>query len=87
MRITREVSLRIQDIDAPEIFGKNATPAGRRSADTLAALLADKPLYVATEKDKKSFDRYVALVYVEGTDGYLVNVGQAMIEAGEAVSV
>lgn len=87
MRISREVSLRIANIDAPEIYGANASPEGRAAADYLAALLesGNKPLYIATEKDKTSFDRYVATVYVEDR-GELVSVGDGMIVGGHAVA-
>lgn len=87
MRITREVSIRIADIDGPEIFGKNAVPEGIPARDALAWLLSGKQLYIETRKDGKSFDRYVARVFVEDDAGGLVNVGDWMVNHGYAVRV
>lgn len=85
LRVSREVSLRIADIDAPELFGPRATPEGQTSAELLHSLITGRTLYVATEKDRKSFDRYIAALYIEGPAGTLVSVGKAMMESGGAV--
>jgi endonuclease YncB( thermonuclease family) len=85
MRISREINLRIADINAPEVFGAHGTPEGQTAKAALAALLpVGSTLYVATRKDAKSFDRYVADLYIEGDDGTLRDVGQAMIDLGQA---
>lgn len=85
MRISREINLRIADINAPEIFGAHGTPEGQTAKAALAALLpVGSTLYVATRKDAKSFDRYVADLYIVGDDGKLQDVGAAMVDLGEA---
>ena len=85
MRISREVNLRIADIDAPEVYGRDASEAGRTATEALREMLGDRPLYVATRKDTTSFDRYVAALYIDAGDGTLRDIGAALVEGGHAV--
>ncbi len=88
MYITRTVNLRIADIDAPEIYGRDSDLVrGRASAEALEQVIIGRTLYIATNKDKKSFDRYVCDLYVEGDDGAWIDVAAWMVEHGWAVRV
>jgi micrococcal nuclease len=59
MRISRDITLRLADIDAPEL----KTPEGKASKQALIDFLADGNLIIKTEKDPGSYDRYTAVVY------------------------
>lgn len=87
MYVQRQVSIRIADIDTPEVYGRDASPEGTLAAEALESLIEGRTLYIATKKDKKSFDRYVATVYMEDDDGAWINVADRMVDMGWAVRV
>ncbi len=81
--ITRTVRVRILGFDAPELFsGTDAERAdGQRWKAALEELVLGQQVYLRTEKDKTSFDRYLAHIWVSA-DG--VFVADAMLRwAGE----
>lgn len=86
LRISRTLTVRLDGINAPEITG-TTKPAGLDARDHLASLLAGAEwVYVLTDRDGKSFDRWVAKLYVAGPNGDLTDIGQRMIDDGYAVA-
>lgn len=88
MRIQSVQSLRLNGVDCPEIYGgtEEEKAAGRAArafvVDWLAAVpQVDWPLFIQTEKDKQSFNRYVAAV----TDVDGRNLIDDIIAAGHGV--
>ncbi len=86
----RRISLRIAGINTPEINKGSASEieAGIDARDALLDIVpVGTPLWIKTYKDRRSFDRYVADVFVSITGGELVDVAQMMVDAGHAVRV
>jgi len=85
LRVYTEVSLRIAGINAPEInSGDAASRARGMAARDFLAHYEGWPVVLRTYKDKQSFNRYVADVYVRDTG---VSLADLMVEAGHAVRV
>lgn len=81
-------SIRIADIDAPELFSGTNRAAGAAARNYLAALIPPgSPVVLHTRKDRQSFTRYVADVTADSLDGAVFDVGQAMVDGGHAVKV
>lgn len=89
LRVFHEVSLRIAGIDAPELHDPDGSVriAAEAARVHLSSLVVGRAVFVATHKDGKSFDRYVADVFVPGEDGTLVDIGAAMVAAGHAKTI
>lgn len=85
-RVFHDIELRIAGINAPELHGVSADQ-GRLAQEALSSLILDKNVYVVTEKDGRSFARYVGTVYVEQEDGRIVSVGSLMVAGGHAAFV
>jgi micrococcal nuclease len=92
MRVFRETSVRIAGIDAPEL--RSGTEEERVRGAAAGSCLRDlllgdfddfMPVYLRTHKDATTFDRYLADVFVKDDDGALLDVGEAMVQAGHAV--
>lgn len=80
MRTYRDIVLRFENIDAPEITGVEK-PQGLIAKDAAAAWLAGRKLVVKTYKDPGSYDRYTAEVYDAVTEeaftAYMIAYGFA----------
>lgn len=81
----RDTHIRLAGINAPEIRG-DQREQGLVSKAALEQLLPPgKVVRLQTEKDKTSFDRYVATIWVLTAEGVDKEVNAAMIEGGYAV--
>jgi endonuclease YncB( thermonuclease family) len=76
--------IRLVGYNAPELRGPDPA-AGAAARASLAALLADATLYVETIKDSRSFERYLACVFVE-RGGVLTDVAESMKALGYDVT-
>lgn len=69
LRVRAEHSIRILDLDTPELFSGEDREAGARAKAALAAWVMDAadggrwPLLIHTKKDSQTFNRYLADVY------------------------
>jgi len=82
-RTYRTRRIRIIEYNAPELFSGDDREAGGLARDALADLLPiGSRVYIETKLDRVSFDRLLGIVYVEGSDGNLFKISDAMI-AGE----
>lgn len=84
--VTRRIAIRIADIDCPEIRGTTKL-AGIMAANAVRDMVARQLLYITTRKDARSFDRWVADVWVPGADGGLLSVADIMVDRGHAQRV
>lgn len=82
-------SLRVADVDAPEIYGGTAESKvlGQGAKAFVEEWLRDEtgsawPLLIRTRKDTRSFNRYVADIYAIDTEEFL---GAALLASGHAV--
>ena len=82
----RRHSVRLLGVNAPEVVGETRA-AGEEARDWLWELVSGKKLRVRTIRDRRSFARYVADVYVEKHDGTLLSVADWMVQMGYAVPV
>ncbi len=74
--------VRLADIDTPEV----GEPGAREATDYLASLVLGRQVYLDVD-DLERTDRYgriVAIAYVRHNATHLLNVNQALIEAGLA---
>ncbi len=85
LRTFREVTIRVADINAPEVYGANKSPEGTLAKEALEKLIEGRTLYLETQKDRKSFDRYVGHIWFKDDDGTEINVSSWMVEHGFAV--
>jgi len=86
-RTYRTRRIRIIEYDAPELFSGDDRLAGELARDALADLLPiGSRIYIETKLDRTSFDRLLGIVYVEGSDGNLYKVSEAMIAGGFGVA-
>lgn len=79
-RITRDIGLRLEGIDAPEM----STDAGKAARAALVDLLpVGTPLVVQTYRDPGAWDRYTATVWAGevNVNGWLVDNGHAVVKA------
>lgn len=82
-RIFRQITLRLADINAPEL----KTEAGKISKQALIDYLGSSPFIIQTAVDPGSYDRYTAVVWKDATvvtsiTG--VNVNDWLVEKGYA---
>jgi len=89
LRVKRTLDVRLIGVNAPELKG-SSLDAGRAAKAYLERLLFDNglplPLVLKFEKGK-SFDRWLARVYLERTDTEgitLLDVQEALIKTGHA---
>lgn len=83
-----ELHTRIAAINAPELGGATAAE-GAASRDALTRLLFGTigvvpTVYVVSIKDRMSYERYLANVYLPTAGGELLDVGAWMVEHGFA---
>ncbi|MBA2707574.1 MAG: hypothetical protein H0U59_07205 [Gemmatimonadaceae bacterium] len=73
MRITRTVRVRILGFDAPELFSGTVEERadGQRWKAALEEMVLGQQVYLRTEKDRTSFDRYLAHIW-RASDGLYV---------------
>jgi micrococcal nuclease len=80
------VSLRLADIDAPEVKGEERKFGLEAKAYVENLLPVGKLIYVDTDKDKGAgFGRYKAWVYLGDLDDQGFSVNQQLVMAGHAV--
>ncbi len=84
LRVTITVELRLARIDAPEVVGVNRA-AGEVARDALWPIVQGKTLYIETFRDRRSFTRYIAEVWVESEGSVVCNVSAEMVARGQAV--
>lgn len=85
--VSREITVRIADINVPEVRGETAS-AGWAAAHALRQLVEGRPLYLETRKDTRSFDRWIATLWiVADPDGELTDVGAWLVAQGYAEDV
>lgn len=77
------IDVRFLGIDAPEVYGVNASQAGRDAWHYLESILwPGRPVVLRTERDATGkYGRYLAQVFLPGDP---VSVNQKMIDAGHA---
>ena len=86
-RTYRTRRIRIIEYNAPELFSGDDRASGELARDALADLLpVGSRVYIETKLDRTSFDRLLGIVYVEGSDGNLYKVSEAMIAGGFGVT-
>lgn len=79
--VYRRRNVRPLDINAPEVVGV----AGLEAKAFLERLLPPGlAVYVRTHKDRTTFERLLGEVFAEAEPGELRNVGDALVEAGQA---
>ncbi len=83
LRVTITVELRLARIDAPEVVGAERA-AGEAARDALWSIVQGNLLYIETFRDRRSFTRYIAEVWVESEGGVAFNVSAQMVERGMA---
>lgn len=85
----RGEKIRLARINTPELRGEER-PQGLLAADFVRDLLMPdgqlgKEIWISTEKDKKGkYGRYVAEIWLEVADGEIINLNDALVEAGHA---
>jgi len=82
-------SIRLIGIDAPEINSGDAErrALGVAAKDFLESICGSgSPIIVTTEKDRRSFNRYVATVLFIHEDK-ICNLSEVMVESGHATKV
>ncbi|HXG72824.1 MAG TPA: hypothetical protein VNJ04_19690 [Gemmatimonadaceae bacterium] len=78
----RRRRIRVLGYDSPEDDGATKA-AGLLAADALADIIPlGSYVYLHTKLDRENLDRLLAKVYVEGSDGDLYNVAEAMVSGG-----
>lgn len=81
-------SIRLKDIDTPEIRGVDAETRalGIAARDALAALIEGKPVMLRSWQHLRTFTRWVGeVLYFE--DGVWKDAGQTLVDGGYAVRV
>lgn len=73
----QEIAVRIDGYNAPELHGPDRDRALAAKAE-LESILAGRPLYLTTRKDSRSFERYLARVYVLRDGNGLYDVASLM---------
>ncbi len=81
--VYHEVTLRLADVNAPEVVGPERA-AGLAAKAWLTDHAIGRDVYVQTLRDKRSFVRYVALVYLPDDVGTLESFSDALVAAGHA---
>ncbi len=85
MRITRAVRVRILGYDSPELFSgtEEERVQGQRWKLELEAMVLGKAVYLRTEKDRTSFDRYLAHIWVSADGTFVADVLPPMMTIKE----
>jgi micrococcal nuclease len=83
LRVHRTVYMRLSDIDAPEVRGKEKE-AGREAKETLEAILENEGQQYAAFRKGKSFDRWVGSLWIVTVDGQRIDVQREMVNLGAA---
>lgn len=81
-RVQARLMIRLRNYACPEL----REPKGRAAAEYAQALLAGRTLLVESYKDKQSFARWVADVWIHDDQGPIW-VGEQLVEAGLAKRV
>ena len=78
--------IRLADIDAPEVRTRDPEEKQRgiEARDALEKMLRDKALIVLTAKDRRSFSRWVATIYLDHGEEQ-ISVQEEMVSRGFAV--
>ncbi len=71
------ISARMMGYNAPELHGPNPLSA-QAAAVKLLSLLTGQQLYVRTERDSMTFERYVAQVFTADKSGALTDIKDLM---------
>lgn len=88
--IRHKITARLYGINTPEMKGKSAAQ-GTASRNALLSKITDEkgefvPVVIQTKRDlKEKFGRYLAIIFVEQTDGSFLNVNEWLVENGFAV--
>ncbi|MDQ3541611.1 MAG: hypothetical protein M3440_13090 [Chloroflexota bacterium] len=78
----RRRRIRVLGYDSAEVVGAKKAD-GLLAADALADLIpVGSYVYLHTKLDRENFDRLLAWVYVEGSDGNLYDIAEAMVSGG-----
>jgi micrococcal nuclease len=84
-------TFRLYGINAPEIRGRDLTPAdrkkGKESTEHLEHLIKlHSPICMHTIRDRRGkYGRYLAILYGKDMDGIRLDLNQQMVEDGQAV--
>lgn len=82
-RTYRTRRIRILGYNAPELFSGDDRVRGLEAKDALELIIPiGCRVYIKTHLDRTSFDRLLGTVYVEGSDGDLYDVAEAMVSGG-----
>ena len=74
-------SIRLADIDAPEIRGKER-PEGLKARDFLRTLILDKEVIIKTERDRTGkYGRYICNVFYE-KDDLTIHINDLLVKEG-----
>ena len=79
--------IRLARINAPELRG-DERPEGLRARDFLRDKIDGKQVLISTLKDKKGkYGRYIADIWIAGSNDDYINVNDELVNAGHAVYV
>ena len=81
--VKTETRFRFANVDAPEIYGKNATPEGFPAKQFVEEQLLGKEVYIKSLKTGK-YGRWIADIYIE-KDGQYISFNQLLVDKGFAV--
>jgi micrococcal nuclease len=85
-RTYSDITLRLEDINAPEIRAKGLE--GENSRDALIALMSSGKFVIQTYKDPGSYDRYTAMLWKDAKVTVVIeglNINKWMVDNGHAV--
>lgn len=86
MRTGRETSIRILAYNAPELFSGNDRENGAAARGYLETIVpVGTQVYLKTQKDRTTFDRYLADVWIE-QEGHLVSIADLMLAGGYGIA-
>lgn len=76
--------IRLSRINAPELRNDERTK-GLAARDFLREKILGKQVLISTIKDKKGkYGRYIADIWLKGTDGNYLNINDELVSAGHA---
>lgn len=75
-------TVRLEGLDAPEVYGVNASEAGQAAKAWCETYLLGRPCLLYTGKDTTTFGRFVAEVIVVEDDGTRWNLASGLRDAG-----
>lgn len=86
--VYHKIRVRLRGVDTPEKYGKNACEEGRQVSELVNDILFDKEVMVRTYKgERKSFDRWVADVFFNDENGFLINLAKFLTANGHGEAV